>query len=178
MASTWLCLKPSSRNFCFAILMQPRPSMRRWMCLMRRVQGWYQVPRWVQEGRCGDLRIFDSYGWEIHHGHLLYSYGSLAIMVLNLCSTVFLLFNHSHRWLWGGGASSFLYASHGGSGAGAHPVFCIGLKRGHNVNMWLHPFVGMCVRFSVVWLEAQNISHMFTISSDALYFSFLPILQP
>ena len=37
--------------------------------------------------------------------------------------------------------------------------------------MWLHPFVCMCVRFYVVWFEAQHISHMFTISSD----SFLPI---
>ena len=73
---------------------------------------------------------------------------------------------------------------HSGSGAGAHPVFCMRvrfsegfevLKRGHNVNMWLHPFFCMCVRFSVVWLEAQNISHMFTISSDASHFSFLPI---
>ena len=56
-------------------------------------------------------------------------------------------------------------------------------------------FFCMCVRFYVVWIEAQNISHMFTISSDyvlhivlffffslpssdALHLSFLPILQP
>ncbi len=32
--------------------------------------------------------------------------------------------------------------------------------------MWLHQFFCMCVRFYVVWIEAQNISHMFTISSD------------
>ena len=32
--------------------------------------------------------------------------------------------------------------------------------------MWLHQFVCMCVRFYVVWIEAQHISHMFTISSD------------
>ena len=39
--------------------------------------------------------------------------------------------------------------------------------------MWLHPFFCMCVRFYVVWFEAQNISHMFTISSDYV----LPICQ-
>jgi hypothetical protein len=103
--------------------------------------------------------------------------GSLAIIVLSffnvdfICSIIAI--RQSAQWcgctpfVGGGGASSFLYACQTLRGFE-------GVKRQceHVASSSLVCLHGI---FLISCFEAQNISHMFTIVSDASHFSFLPI---